>query len=209
VDLSYRYLTAVQLLRRLIQTGDLGRVFAIEATFHNAYSPDKTWSRDYRVAGGGCLLDLGSHLVDLSLWLLNFPTIADVSGRLLSSGVTRRPGTTDLEDYATATLTTAAGTIITVTCSWNLAIGQDAVIRVACYGTRGGAAVENVQGSFYDFSATRFCGSSRQALADPPDAWGGRALETWVQQMALSPEFDSRAEEFVEVARILDRVYAA
>jgi len=209
VDLSYRYLTAVRRLRHVIRTGELGHVFAVEATFHNAYAPDKAWARDSRLAGGGCLIDLGIHLVDLSLWLLGFPPVTHVSGRLLSKGIPRRPETADLEDYATATLATDAGTTITVTCSWNLPIGENAMIRVALYGTRGGAAVENVDGSFYDFRASRFSGATRQTLADPPDAWGGRALDSWVQQMAISPRFDPRAEEFVEIAAVLDRVYDA
>jgi predicted dehydrogenase len=209
VDLSYRHLTAAGQVRRLIQDGELGRIFAVEATFHNAYSPDKAWARDASLAGGGCLIDLGIHLVDLSLWLLGFPPVAGVSGQLMSQGALCRRGTQDLEDYATARIETSEGASISVTCSWNLPIGQDADIRLSCYGTRGGAAIRNVNGSFYDFGADRLHGSTRQALAEPPDAWGGRAFEAWVQRLAQNPRFDPRAEEFVRVADVLDRVYAS
>lgn len=36
-------------------------------------------------------------------------------------------------------------------CSWKLPAGRDAMIELMIYGTRGGAALRNVEGSFYDF----------------------------------------------------------
>ena len=42
VDFCYRYVHGVAELRRLVQAGDLGRLFAIDLVFHNAYGPDKT-----------------------------------------------------------------------------------------------------------------------------------------------------------------------
>jgi predicted dehydrogenase len=142
------------------------------------------------------------------LWLLGFPPVTAASGQLASQGRRVRRGEQSLEDYATARLETSDGATITAACSWNLAIGQDAEIRLSCYGTRGGAAIQNVNGSFFDFRADRFEGSARRSLVEPPDAWGGRALEAWVHQLARHPGFDPRAEEFVRVAEILDRVYA-
>ena len=46
-------------------------------------------------------------------------------------------------------------------CSWRLPAGRDAVIEAAFYGTGGGAALRNVDGSFYDFGAERFEGTRR------------------------------------------------
>ena len=67
VDLSYRHLAASNALRRLVRGGDLGHIYAIEAVFHNAYGPSTAWARDRHRSGGGCLIDLGVHLVDLAL----------------------------------------------------------------------------------------------------------------------------------------------
>src|SRR4051794_16305627 len=75
VDLSYRAHTGMRRIRELIAGGELGSVYAIEGVFHNAYGPDKSWFYDARLAGGGCLLDLGIHLVDLALWCLDFPAV--------------------------------------------------------------------------------------------------------------------------------------
>ena len=42
----------------------------LELTFHNAYGPDKAWVHDAELAGGGALIDLGCHLLDLALGCL-------------------------------------------------------------------------------------------------------------------------------------------
>jgi hypothetical protein len=35
--------------------------------FHNAYGPDKPWFYEITQSGGGCLMDLGTHVIDLGL----------------------------------------------------------------------------------------------------------------------------------------------
>ena len=69
VDLSYRHTAAMQSIRERIGAGDLGKVFAADLSFHNAYGPQSGWFWDPRLSGRGCLIDLGVHLVDLALWL--------------------------------------------------------------------------------------------------------------------------------------------
>jgi predicted dehydrogenase len=68
VDFSYRMVAGVALLRALIQSGDIGDLYAIDLAFHNAFGPDKPWFFDPRQSGGGCVMDLGIHLIDLALW---------------------------------------------------------------------------------------------------------------------------------------------
>ena len=65
--------------RELVRGGALGRVYAVDLVFHNAYGPDKPWFYDRALSGGGCVMDLGVHLVDLALWTLDFPALAGVS----------------------------------------------------------------------------------------------------------------------------------
>jgi len=60
-------------------------------------------------------------------------------------------------------------------CSWFLHAGRDAVINATFYGTDGAVALENVNGSFYDFEAVLHHHTSREVIASPPDSWGGRA----------------------------------
>jgi predicted dehydrogenase len=153
------------------------------------------------------VIDLGVHLVDLVLWALDFPDVANVSARLFAGGEPLAPGDERVEDYAVATLDLETGATVRLACSWRLQAGCDALISAAFFGTEGGAALRNLNGSFYDFTAERYRGAAREILASPPDAWGGRAAAEWARRLAAGERFDPAAERLVTVAGILDRIY--
>ena len=176
--------------------------------FHNAYGPDKDWFYDRALSGGGCVMDLGVHLVDLALWSLDFPEVTRVTSSLRAGGEPLA-GRDVVEDYAVATLDLASGASVRIACSWRLQAGCDAIISAAFYGAQGGAAMHNLGGSFYDFTAERFEGRNRIRLSDPPDAWGGRAAADWASALSQGQRFDPAADRLEAVAAVLDRIYEA
>jgi predicted dehydrogenase len=205
VDLSYRHTAAMQAIRERIRAGAFGQPFAADFIFHNAYGPQSGWFWDPELSGGGCLIDLGVHLVDLSLWLFDFPEVLDARGVLLRDGRDVAPD--EVEDFAIAELSLANGVHARVACSWNLSAGRDAVIEASVYGTAGGAQMRNVKGSFFDFSAEVFRGRERERIASPPDDWGGRAAVEWVRKLTAGERFAGSTEGLLEVATALDRIY--
>jgi predicted dehydrogenase len=207
VDLSYRYTAAMQAVYQVVHSGDLGEIYGVELTFHNGYGPDKAWFYDPKLAGGGCVIDLGGHLVDLALWCLRFPEVDTVYSSLFRNGKRITAADGKVEDYATAGIRLKTGTQVSLSCSWQLPVGQQAVISAAFYGTRGGVACRNINGSFYDFVAERFSGTQTETLVLPPDDWPGRAGVVWANQLAAGAAFDPAGEEFVKVAGVLDRIY--
>lgn len=207
VDLSYRWTRAATLLRNAVHAGRIGRIFQAELVFHNAYGPGKPWFYDLRLAGGGCVIDLGVHLVDLALWTMGFPHIIETTSRLYNKGVLLKRHSAVVEDFATAQLLTEDHAGISVQCSWNLHAGCEAVIAARFYGDQGAAILENVNGSFYDFRASLCKGTRTMALAEPPDAWLGRAAVEWARKLHRSAKFDPEAEEHIAVAEVLDRIY--
>jgi predicted dehydrogenase len=207
VDLSYRFLEGAQRIRQLIQSGNLGSIFAADLVFHNAYGPDKAWFYDPALSGGGCVMDLGIHLIDLALWTLDPERVIGVSSRLFSKGEMLFDSTDVVEDYALAQLDLQSGAAVRLACSWNLPAGCDAIIQASFFGTAGGAALRNVDGSFYDFIAERYHGTSRERLASPPDEWGGRAAVDWARRLSEGAGFDPSAERLIEVAVLIDTIY--
>jgi len=192
VDLSYRYADAFRAAHDVVHSGELGEILAANLVFHNAYGPDKAWFYDPTLAGGGCLIDLGVHLVDLAVWILDLDPV-EVRSRLHG-----RP----VEQLATAELDH-----VRLACSWNLHAGREAVIEATVYGADGGVAVRNVGGSFYDFRCVRFRGTDTEVLVEPPDAWPGRAAVEWARRVGAGEGFDPGADEYVRVATIVDRIY--
>ena len=210
VDLSYRNIPAMQMVSWLVESGALGKVFAVDVKFHNAYGPDKPWFYDYSLAGGGCVLDLGVHLIDLALEPLGLPQLAHVHSSLYAHGQLLAKGSEHVEDYGVAQIDTADETTINLSCSWNLHAGRDANIELTFYGTGGGASLRNINGSFYDFVAERFHGTETETLnttADSDKQWGGLATLEWINQLANGAGFDPKAERFVGVAEVIDRIY--
>jgi len=205
VDFSYRFTEGMKKVRDLVRGGGLGEVYAADLVFHNAYGPDKGWFYDAALSGGGCVMDLGVHLIDLALWVLDYPRVISVSSHLLTGGKPLADG--QVEDYATAQVELDGGRSVRLACSWRLPAGREAVISAAFYGTSGGGALRNVGGSFYDFESELYRGTSTERLSGPPDDWGGRAAANWAVRLGQGERFDPETERLVDVAALVDRIY--
>ena len=109
--------------------GTLGRVQRV----HTRWLRDRTdgmltghgrgeWCRTAATAGGGPLIDLGIHKLDLALYLLDWPEVASVTGFTshgLGRDVAETQGITcDLEDYAFGMIRFADGAAVTVEASY-------------------------------------------------------------------------------------------
>jgi len=82
IGFNYRFVPAIQMAKRLIGAGKLGRIFHFRGLYLQDWIIDPefplVWRLDKAVAGSGSLGDLGAHLIDLSRFLLG--DIAQVNG---------------------------------------------------------------------------------------------------------------------------------
>ena len=129
VDFCYRCVAGVPEIVNLVRTGELGDLYAVDLVFHNAYGPDKPWFYDLKQSGGGCVMDLGIHLLDLLLLVLDYPGIRTVTSRLRAAGKLLPTPLRELEDPAYAELETDTGVSARIASSWNLPAGCNIVIE--------------------------------------------------------------------------------
>lgn len=207
VDLPYRFISGARKIHDLCQSGELGEIFAVDLIFHDAHKPDETWIQDSDLSGGGCVMDLGIHLLDLALWNLNSPRIINASSRLFAKGSPIHGRSNGAEDYALARLDLENGATFKLTCSWRLPVGCYAIISASFYGTKGGAALHNADGSYFDFTTVRFHGTKREMLACPAEVWSDRAAIDWAQRLAGDERFSGEIESVTGVADGLDAIY--
>ena len=125
---------------------------------------------------------------------------------LFAKGVLLGHGGEAVEDYGVATIETADGAVINLSCCWNMHVGREADIEIAFYGTAGGAKLRNVNGSFYDFVGERFSGTQTETMSSSND-WGAFATVEWIKKFGVDPRFDPEAERFVTLAEVIDAVY--
>jgi predicted dehydrogenase len=75
VAFNYRFVPAVRLIRNLIDSGALGKIYHFRAVYLQEwimphYDAPKWWRMDKNVAGSGALGDLGAHIIDLAHYLV-------------------------------------------------------------------------------------------------------------------------------------------
>jgi predicted dehydrogenase len=106
VGLNYRFLKNIEHARRLLKSGELGKVLGVDAVLSHGAQPgyEKSWKTDALRCGGGVCIDPGIHLFDLLGWLFGG---ADLAAGYLS----RQFWPIGVEDHASLILTLPGGAI--------------------------------------------------------------------------------------------------
>lgn len=136
-----RFLEPFVAMRDVVARGDVGRVRAFRCAWGHTgpqdWAPGVNWFRNREVAGGGTLIDLGVHAVDVLRSVLDDEPVA------VSALVSTGPGPVDrgshgpqvVEDVAELVVRFSDGAIGSLQASWALAAGSDHQLTIQ--GTRG------------------------------------------------------------------------
>ncbi|HEX7091648.1 MAG TPA: Gfo/Idh/MocA family oxidoreductase [Longimicrobiales bacterium] len=121
VAMNTRYRPDALSLKPFLQGGELGTVFLVKSAWMNrkVRTVRPTWRHRRATAGGGALMDLGVQVLDLCLWLLDYPSVARVTAHT-------HPGEgIEVEDSAVLLLQLRNGAAISVAASWSLVAERD------------------------------------------------------------------------------------
>ncbi len=79
---NHRYRPEIVWLKSLARAGEFGHIYAAKAGWlREGWIPTHgAWFTQRERSGGGALIDLGVHVLDLALWLMDYPTPISVSG---------------------------------------------------------------------------------------------------------------------------------
>ncbi len=79
---NHRYRPEIVWLKQLARAGEFGHIYAAKAGWlREGWIPTHgAWFTQKERAGGGALIDLGVHVLDLALWLMDYPQPVSVSG---------------------------------------------------------------------------------------------------------------------------------
>jgi len=156
--MCWRYGAETQTLKKFIDAGELGKLYyAKVAYFRRSGAPEPgSWFTIKSKSGGGVLIDLGVHMIDLAVWLMGFPKPVSAYGSTYQEVVKQgdRPGgwppaytrinpekitkkTFDVEEFASGLVKFANGATLAVEVSW--AANTKPGHHLSFLGNKGGA----------------------------------------------------------------------
>jgi predicted dehydrogenase len=130
VGYNHRYFEALKLVRDVVASGEIGTLSHVRAySGHAGLAEFKApWMYDKQVMGGGALMDNGTHIIDLTRYIMGDP--AEVHGF-----ATNKIWGLGVEDEGIALLRTDAGVTASIEASWHEWRGYR--FHIEAYGDRG------------------------------------------------------------------------
>lgn len=114
VGMNLRFRPDLQLLKSVIKTRQLNDVFYIRSSWYRPQSSGSLWFRKREESGGGVIFDLGIVLLDMVLWLLDFPEIESVAT------TNYYHNTKSVEDSSFSYIRCKSGTTLVTESSWSM-----------------------------------------------------------------------------------------
>jgi predicted dehydrogenase len=143
------------LLKRFIDDGDLGEIYYAKASCLRRLGNPGGWFSDQTKSGGGPLIDLGVHMIDICWYFMGKPRPVSVSGNSYSKLGNRShiqnlsfyqaadydPSLNDVEDLTNTLIRFENGASLMVDVSFTLQAKEDE-LYVKLFGDKGGAEIE-------------------------------------------------------------------
>ncbi|MEQ8208216.1 MAG: Gfo/Idh/MocA family oxidoreductase [Lacipirellulaceae bacterium] len=161
VGFVHRFTGVAEAAKKIIESGALGDLYFAQAfLFLRRNVPGLgRWFTDRERSGGGAVIDVGVHLLDLALYGFNFPPVQEVAGQTFQhfgvrmedykyedmwSGPPDYSGVCNVEDAAQAMVKLAGGKTLDFHVAWagNYPQGLMPPSMVSFCGTKGGIAFE-------------------------------------------------------------------
>lgn len=202
-----------------IKSGALGDIYFGRAVYLRRVGAPVGWYANKELSGGGPLIDLGVHVVDICHYFMGQPKPKTVSGtvfknigirknikaidRYISSGVSKD----DVEDMCVAMIRFNNGSVMEIETSYSQHIKDD-TIRIECYGTKGGFVYD------YESELTIYT-EANDYLADlkPRYGWDDedeafrREAEHFVNCMDDKSKCICPVEDGAAITKILNAIY--
>lgn len=150
-----RYASNTKILKSFIDAGDLGSIYYAKASCLRRLGNPGGWFSDKSRSGGGPLIDIGVHVIDLCWYLMGRPKVKSITGNTYRKLGNRShiqnlsfyqaadydSSKNDVEDMTNALVRFENGASLFVDVSFTLHAKKDET-QVKLYGDKGGAEIE-------------------------------------------------------------------
>ena len=215
----FRFAGVSQAMKAEIDTGTLGGVYHARGWMlrRNGLIPTATFIEKKHSGGGPCI-DIGVHILDLTLWFMGNPRPVAVSG-VADARLAHHPGafatwrdgpipsSFDVEDYAVAFVRFETGATLVLEVSWLLhhdIRGED--MQAWIYGDEGGCHWPSAQFLDTNYTTRQFNNRTLQLTQDKMEPHALECVE-FAQAIAAGAPSPVPAEQSLQVLAILDGIY--
>lgn len=215
----------VQLVRHQIETGAMGQIYHAKAFWmrRSGIPGLGTWFTNKEQSGGGPLIDLGVHVLDLAFWLLGQPRPISVSAATYAELGPRGRGQWsgarfsqiegvpyEVEDFATAFLRFEGGITLTLDVSWAAFTDHTDEFGISLLGTEGGASIHSKD--YSQEGTLRLIGEidGTPAVTIPrliPNHGHTQTIQNFVEAILDGAPIDSTGESALELVRLIRLIY--
>lgn len=215
INFSYRFNEQSQALKREVESGVLGKVYFARTVWHRSRGIPGFggWFGRKTLSGGGPLIDLGVHRLDLALWLMGYPkpawVLANAYHYLGSSMARKAKKSFDVEDMAVGFIKFADGSALEIEASWASNRPEAEFMETRLFGTKGGLLQHNVDEG-YKFEAELHLEKGGKVVRKTPrKAKATSAMYHFVDSIINRRPHSATGEEGATVMRLLDAIYAS
>lgn len=215
INFSFRFTPQTMALKREVETGILGDVYFGRTEWHRRRGIPKFggWFGQKSLSGGGPLIDLGVHRLDLALWLMGYPKPVWVMGSAYSHIADRLASEEhvkfDVEDLAVGLIKFQNGATLEVEASWAGNIGEKELMTTKLLGTKGGLIQRNLDEG-YGFEAEIYLernGSLFDMRLSPASPPVPPAMYHFADAIFSDTPHIATGEEGLTVMKLLDAIY--
>ena len=140
---KFRYVEDVVRAKSIVASGVLGDLILFENVFASRVEMASRWNSRPEIAGGGVIIDNGTHSVDLMRYFLGpLAEVHALEGKR-SQGLL-------VEETATLFVRSVSGVICSIDVSWSITKQRDSYLDI--YGSRGAISIGWKKSSYLDFS---------------------------------------------------------
>jgi predicted dehydrogenase len=215
INFSYRFTEQAWALKQQVDSGLLGDIYFGRTVWHRRRGMPGFggWFGTKALSGGGPLIDLGVHRLDLALWLMGYPRPTWVLGNTwnpIASARAKAQGKTfDVEDLAAAMIRFENGACLEIEASWAANIRERELMETRLLGTRAGLVQRNVAEG-YQFEAEVYLereGSQFDMALHPPVPEVHSSYYHFIEAIATNTPHIATGEEGLVVMELLDAIY--
>jgi len=215
INFSYRFTEQSMALKQQADSGILGEIYYARTIWHRRRGLPGlgSWFGQKKLSGGGPLIDLGVHRLDLALWLMGYPKPVWVMGSTYSpiaTDLARKLNVPfDVEDLAVGMVKFENGATLELEASWAANIRETELMETRWFGTKGGMVQRNLNET-YEFEAEVFLeqnGSHFDLKLHPPYQNVRSSMFHFVDCIQNNKPHIATGEEGLLVMEILDAIY--